>query len=83
MISRQLMIAELESVQQLLGLWVLALKGETPAPGSYVSSPGIPAEDFPAAQEKRAECYQQLAGELVICAGKCETLADVIHNATR
>jgi len=82
MISRQLMVSELESVQALVGAWIAVLKGESGAPG-YPSMPGIPAEDFPASQDKRVECYQQLSGELVICASKCETLADVIHNATR
>lgn len=82
MISRQLMVSELESVQQLLGTWIAVLKGEGSVPGPLTQA-GIPCEDFPAPAEKRIECYQQFAGELVICANKCETLADVIHNGTR
>lgn len=82
MISRALMLSEIEGMQTLLGSWAAALKGEGPIPGSG-GQPGIPYEDYPAPEDKRIACYQQLAGELVICAGKCETLADVIHNGAR
>lgn len=81
MISRQVMISELESVQSLIGSWVAVLKGEAAAPGMGME--GVPHEDYPAPRDKQIEFYQQLAGELVICAGKCETLADVIHNGAR
>jgi len=83
MISRTLMVSELEGVVSTLTAWIAALKQEAVVPGSHFSSPGLPSLDYPGSQEQLLEAFGQLSSELVVCAGKCETLADVIHNGTR
>lgn len=81
MISRQLMITELRGVLETVTLWVSVLNADSPIPGSHGGQLGIPKEDFPGSDEQRVEAYRQLSSELVICAGKCENLADVVFPA--
>jgi hypothetical protein len=78
MISKKLMRDEMLGVIETLKVWVSVLNGDSPVPGSPTSDLGIPFEDFPGSEERRAEAYRQLSSELVICAGKCENLADVV-----
>lgn len=81
MVSRQLMASEIKGVVEILSQWLSVLNGDSAVPGSHGGTPGIPREDFPASEELRIEAYRQLSSELVICAGKCENLADVVFPA--
>jgi hypothetical protein len=80
-ISRSVAIQELKSVAEMTAKWVSILQRDAPIEGA--SENGLPAVDYPGAEIAFVQAMQQLSSELVICAGKCENLAEVIFNGSR
>lgn len=80
MLSREVLISEMEGVTKILTGWVTALKAEGVVPGSHSMENGLPSVDYPAPDEALAEAMRQLSAELAICAGKCENLAEVVYS---
>jgi hypothetical protein len=80
-ISRDLAAHEVDGVVSILAKWSAVLKGQHPAEG--MGENGLPGIDFPGNEEALAAVLQQFSSELVICAGKCENLAEVVFNGSR
>jgi hypothetical protein len=74
-VSRTVLITELASTISILESWKKLLSKE--------GSPGIPGMDYDGTVAEFAACMEMFKGELVICAGKCENLAEAIHNWQR
>lgn len=74
-LSRSVMISEIQGAQAILEKWrkILALEENN----------GIPGVDYDAPPQHTQECMTQMKAELVVCAGKCENLAEAIHDWLR
>lgn len=75
-VSRELLLSEIRSAKAVLERW------EKFADPENTDSP-MPALDVPAPMEHLVECLIEMQAELVIVAGKCENLAESIHNRLR
>jgi hypothetical protein len=82
-ISRSLATHELDGVIAILSRWSAVLKGEAEVEGGQGGPTGLPGLDYPGSDEALHLVLQQFSSELVICAGKCENLAEVIFNGNR
>jgi hypothetical protein len=75
-VSRQLLLSEIRSAKAILDRWEKYMDPENE------ESP-LPALDVAAPKEHLVECLIEMQAELVIVAGKCENLAESIHNRLR
>jgi len=75
-VSRSLILAELRGALAILDRWEKYMDPED------LEFP-LPTLDAPAPQEHLIECLIEMQAELVIVAGKCENLAESIHNRLR
>jgi len=69
-VSREVLQAEVEAAKAILESWLNKIDA------------GIPGVDLPAAELDTDVWVHQLCGELMVVAGKCETLATVISGNT-
>ena len=74
-VSRQLLLEEIRSAKAILERWEKIVDPESDVP--------MPVLDVQAPREHLAECLIEMQAELVIAAGKCENLAEAIHNRMR
>jgi hypothetical protein len=75
-VSRKLMLDEIRSAKAILERWEGIVDPEnTAAP--------MPVLDVQAPKEHLVECLIEMQAELVIVAGKCENIAESIHNRLR
>jgi len=79
MISLALALSEVQSAKLVLSQWEGVLTGERTVEG--FGHPGIPREHFPGNEDDKRDVLSQMASELVVVAGKCETLAEVLLNS--
>lgn len=75
-ISRELLLTEIRSAKAILERWEKYVDPED-------KDHPLPALDVAAPRENLVECLIELQAELVIAAGKCENLAESIHNRLR
>lgn len=75
-VSRELLLAEIRSAISILERWEKLVDPEN-------TSFPMPVLDSPAPNQHLAECLIEMQAELVIAAGKCENLAESIHNRLR
>jgi hypothetical protein len=68
-VSREVLIQEVKTAKDVLDLWLHKIEA------------GIPGDDLPAADIDIDVWVHQLCGELMVVAGKCETLASVIAGS--
>lgn len=68
-VSGDVIHAEIESAERILAKWREQV------------SKGIPAVDLPGTEENLARFVTELCGELLVVAGKCQTLAAVVERA--
>lgn len=68
-ISPPVLLQELDAAKVILVKWLEAVAG------------GIPMIDLPADEDALAEFLRELCGELLLVAGKCETLAQVLYGS--
>lgn len=80
-VSRDVLEHELQSTVTLLQRWLQVVQNTGPI--ADMPSNGFPAMDFPAGEELFDEALQQMSRELVLCAGKCESLADLLYSGSR
>ena len=75
-VSRGLLLDEIRSAKAILERWEKIVDPDnTDAP--------MPGLDVQAPREHLVECLIEMQAELVIAAGKCENLAESIHNRLR
>ena len=67
-VSGDTLHAELESAERILAKWREAV------------GKGIPGVDMPASEEVHVRFVTELCGELLIVAGKCQTVAAVVAD---
>ena len=67
-VSREVLLAELEAARSILTKW------------QELVSAGIPGVDLPAPEDETEGFVTELSGELLIVAGKCQTLAEVVYG---
>lgn len=78
-VGRDVLEHELESCITLLQRWLLVVKREGVIEGGHEL--GFPCLDYPSTEEILYATMQQMSRELVLCSGRCETLADVLYSA--
>jgi len=75
-VSRELMLTELTGARKVLERWEQIVDPDQ-------ADTGFPVVDWPAAPEALTQCLAEMQAELVLVAGKCEGLAEAIHNRLR
>jgi hypothetical protein len=75
-VSRQLLLDEIRSAKAILERWEKIVDPDN-------TDSLMPVLDVQAPREHLAECLIEMQAELVIAAGKCENLAESIHNRMR
>lgn len=68
-VSPPVLLDELASAQGILKKWLEGI------------AQGIPAIDLPGDEETLDEFLRELCGELLLVAGKCSTLAEVLYSS--
>lgn len=67
-VSTQVLLSELAAARALIEKW------------EQTVGTGIPGVDFPGSEDVTEGFVTELCGELLIVAGKCQTLAEVIYG---
>ena len=75
-VSRKLLLDEIRSTKAILEKWEKIVDPEC-------VEVGLPVLDFQAPKERLFECLIEMQAEMVIASGKCENLAEAIHNRLR
>lgn len=75
-VSRELLLSEIRSAKAILGRWEEIVDPEC-------DKGGLPGIDMHGSKEQLYECLIEMQAEMVIAAGKCENLAEAIHNRLR
>jgi len=75
-VSRELMLSEIRSTRTILEKWEKIVDPEC-------EGQGLPVLDIQGSMDNLHECLIEMQAELVIAAGKCENLAEAIHNKLR
>ena len=65
-VTQDVILSELDSAQKILAKWHAAAKE------------GIPGVDVPGPQDSMEDYLRSFCGELLLVAGKCETLANLL-----
>jgi len=75
-VSRDLLLAEIRSARKILDRWERLVDPDN-------AEHPMPVLDAQAPEQYLVECLIEMQAELVIVAGKCENLAESIHNRLR
>lgn len=67
-VSPPVILQELASVKDVIAKWVEAI------------AQGVPFVDKPGTEEELERYMRELCGELLLVAGKCSTLAEVLYG---
>lgn len=70
-VSSPVILSELESLKVIAEKWIEKIQT------------GIPGVDLPAPDDRLELFLRELCGELLLCAGKCESLSTVLSGEVR